>query len=298
LPQFDIAKDKMARTSPGVRRVAAILNFFADHPGQAFTLTDLVRALKLSRATCHALLMGLVEVGYLYRASDKNYVLGPALMNIARVAAEHASPAQAVLPEIRALADEFDASCSAFYRDRDDVVVLERASAGANVGWSAPPGARLKLRPPFGAIFYAWRPRAEAEAWLDASVPPPTPEQRADMLGGMQFARARGYVFGVQVHGYTGEQAPEAVFGGSQRELPVTIAAALERETTYMVAGLIAPVFDPRGEVAFVLSLTGVSGAAAGERVEHMGRRLREACDRITTFLGGRQPAPEAAPAA
>src|SRR6516165_4315853 len=122
--EFAIAKkEKMARSSPGVRRVAAILNFFADHPGQAFTLTDLVRALKLSRATCHALLTGLVEVGYLYRASDKNYVLGPALVNIARVAAEHASPAQAVLPEIRALADEFDASCSAFYRDRDDVVV-------------------------------------------------------------------------------------------------------------------------------------------------------------------------------
>jgi DNA-binding IclR family transcriptional regulator len=55
----------MSRSSPGVMRVAAILNFIADHPGQAFAMTDLVRALKLSRATCHALLTGLVEVGYL-----------------------------------------------------------------------------------------------------------------------------------------------------------------------------------------------------------------------------------------
>ena len=69
----------MSRSSPGVRRVAAILNFIADHPGQAFALTDLVRALKLSRATCHALLTGLVDVGYLFRTSDKTYVLGPAL---------------------------------------------------------------------------------------------------------------------------------------------------------------------------------------------------------------------------
>jgi DNA-binding IclR family transcriptional regulator len=273
--------------------VAAILNFFADHPGQAFTLTDLVRAVKLSRATCHALLMGLVEVGYLYRASDKNYVLGPALVNIARVAADHASPAQAVLPEIRALADEFSASCSAFYRERDDVVVMERASAGGNVGWSPPPGARLKLRPPFGAIFYAWRPRAEAEAWLDASVPPPTAEQRADMLGGMQFAREHGYVFGVRVHGYIGEEAAEVVFGGSQRELPVTIAPALERDTEYMLGGLIAPVFDARGQVAFVLSLMGLSPTATGAQIEQMGRRVREGCERITTFLGGRAPAPE-----
>eukprot|EP00456_Euglypha_rotunda_P003034 TRINITY_DN105420_c0_g2_i1.p2 TRINITY_DN105420_c0_g2~~TRINITY_DN105420_c0_g2_i1.p2 ORF type:complete len:111 (-),score=19.28 TRINITY_DN105420_c0_g2_i1:10-342(-) len=57
----------MARSSPGVKRIVSILNFFADHPEQAFTLTDLVRALKLSRATCHALLTGLVESGYLYR---------------------------------------------------------------------------------------------------------------------------------------------------------------------------------------------------------------------------------------
>src|ERR1700740_1652704 len=94
------ARGKMARSSPGVRRVAAILNFIADHPGQAFTLTDLIRALKFSRATCHALLTGLVEVVYLYRASDKQYVLGPALVAIGRNAVEHASPVQIVQPEM------------------------------------------------------------------------------------------------------------------------------------------------------------------------------------------------------
>ena len=73
----------MTRTSPGVKRIAAILDFLADHPTQSFALTDLVRALKLSRATCHALLTGLVDVGYLFRTSDKTYVLGPALATIA-----------------------------------------------------------------------------------------------------------------------------------------------------------------------------------------------------------------------
>jgi DNA-binding IclR family transcriptional regulator len=273
--------------------VAAILNFFADHPGQAFTLTDLVRALKLSRATCHALLTGLVEVGYLYRASDKNYVLGPALVNIARVAADHASPSQAVQPEIRALADEFDAFCSAFYRDRDDVVVMERATAGSNVGWSAPQGARLKLRAPFGATFYAWRPAEEAEAWLDASNPPPTPDQRAAMRGGMQFARQNGYLFSIHVHDYRGERAPEQVFGGTQSELPVTVAATLDRDKEYMLAGVMAPVFDQRGDVALAVSLMGLTGPTSGARIEEMGQRLREACQRITAFMGGRLPAPE-----
>src|ERR1700744_3126443 len=110
----------MSRSSPGVRRVAAILNFIADHPGQAFALTDLVRALKLSRATCHALLTGLVDVGYLYRTSDKNYMLGPSLASIGRIALQHASPLQVAQPEMRALADEFDVFCAAYFREGDD----------------------------------------------------------------------------------------------------------------------------------------------------------------------------------
>jgi DNA-binding IclR family transcriptional regulator len=272
--------------------VAAILDFFADHPGQAFTLTDLVRALKLSRATCHALLMGLVEVGYLYRASDKNYVLGPALVNIARVAAEHASPIQAVQPEIRAVADEFEAFCSAFYRDGDDVVVLDRAMAGSNMGWSAPRGSRLKLRPPFGAIFYAWRPADEVEAWLSRVVPPATAGQREAMALAMEFAREHRYLVNVRVRDDSSE-APERVFGG-QPELPVTVVAEVASDQQFPLAGVMAPVFDARGEVALVLTLMGLTGVASGEHAVAMGRRLRESAERITRFMGGREPAPPA----
>src|SRR5579862_1386791 len=106
----------MSRSSPAVQRIVAILNFFAEHPGQAFTLTDVIKALKLSRATCHALLTGLVEAGYLYRSSDKSYVLGPALAAIGRNANMHYSPLQVAQPEMRALADEYDVICLAVYR--------------------------------------------------------------------------------------------------------------------------------------------------------------------------------------
>lgn len=290
-----MAKGNMARSSPGVRRVAAILNFFADHPGQAFTLTDLVRALKLSRATCHALLTGLVEVGYLYRANDKNYVLGPALLNIARIAARNVSPVQVVQPEIRALADEFDAFCSAFYRDRDDVVVLERAASGAQLGWSAPPGTRFKLRAPFGAIFYAWSATGEGEAWLDTAQPPNTAEQRRAMLDGMAFAREHGYLFAVHNQSYRGGgESAEQVFSGSRTEFPVTVMSQLEAGQAYSLASVLVPVFDARGGVALVLGLMGVAAPVAGARIEQMGQRLRESADRITTFMAGRQPQPTA----
>ena len=282
----------MARSSPGVLRVASILNFIADHPEQAFTLTDLVRALKLSRATCHALLTGLVEVGYLYRASDKNYILGPALASIGRVAAQHTSPLQVAQPEMRALADEFDTICACFFRDGDDIVVRDRASSVSHVGWSVPAGTRLKLRPPFAAIFYAWSPPGAAEAWLDAYEPPPTAEHRAEMLEGMAFAKQHG--FQVQIRNPNASRqrdlSPEQTFGTQNLDFPVSVLTELQDEQSYRAVGIIAPVFDMRGEIAFVMGLTGFTQNMRGDEVRHASSRLRQACDRVTAFITGRRP--------
>lgn len=297
--RFEIAKENMTRSSPGVRRVAAILNFFAAHPDQSFTLTDLVRALKLSRATCHALLAGLVEAGYLYRASDKAYVLGPALAAIGRVANAHFSPLQAALPEMRALADEFDMVCSAVFREGNEVVVRDRAASRSHLGWSAPPGTRLPLRPPCGGIFLAWSAHAEAEAWLDQLIPRPQAEFRTKMHQGMAFARRHGFqvAFTVQEsiafapgRRFSGGSM-EWLFSESMTDQPVVLAEELlEDDTSYPPASLVAPVFDAQRQVAFVLSMTGFSGMAKGAEIAQIGKRLREACDRITTFIAGRLP--------
>jgi DNA-binding IclR family transcriptional regulator len=282
----------MARSSPGVRRVAAILNFIADHPGQSFSLTDLVRALRLSRATCHALLTGLVEVGYLYRASDKNYVLGPALASIGRVAAQHASPLQVARPEMRALADEFDAVCAAYFRERDDIVVRERAAPVSHVGYSVPAGTRLKLRPPFGAIFYAWGPEAEAAAWIDATEPTPTPDLHRQMREAMTFLREHGYSAYVRnpaAHGV--DRPPEQVFSEDAAIFPTSPLFALEDGARYPLVSIVAPVFELRGRIAFVLGLSGFPARPVdGATIRRLAARLTEACDRISHFITGRPP--------
>jgi DNA-binding IclR family transcriptional regulator len=155
----------MTRFSPAVTRTVAVLNFFAEHPDQSFTLTDIVKALRLSRATCHALLAALVDVGYLYRDSNKNHVLGPALASIGRIALEHFSPLQAARPEMRKLADEFDAVCSAIFRDRDEIVVRERAASASHIGWTtiSTPSRRTPLAPPLGNVFMAWTSAHEVD---------------------------------------------------------------------------------------------------------------------------------------
>lgn len=278
----------MARSSPGVQRVAAILNFIVDHPGQVFTLTDLVKALKLSRATCHALLTGLVDVGYLYRTSDKNYMLGPALASIGRVALQHASPLQVAQPEMRALADEFDIFCAAYFREGDEIVVRDRAASASHVGWSTPTGARLKLRAPFSSIYYAWRPEAEAKAWLDAAEPPATPEHRQSMLSGMEFLRTHGYSVHVRnPYAVQAERPAEQLFREESATFPVVLLPDIKDETQYSLASVIAPVFELRGQIAFVLGLSGFTEMTSGAEIIRIATRLTGACERISTFITG-----------
>jgi DNA-binding IclR family transcriptional regulator len=277
----------MARSSPGVLRVAAILNFIADHPGQAFTLTDLVKALKLSRATCHALLTGLVEVGYLYRATDKNYILGPALASIGRIASQHASPLQVALPEMRMLADEFDVICTAFFRERDEIVLRDRASSVSNVGFSIPVGTRLRLTPSLGAVFHAWLPDAEIQEWLDAYTPALTTDRRASVIEAMAFLREQGFQAHVRNPAHIDRPSGQPL-SGNDLAMPTLQLSALDKATLYPLDAILSPVFELRGQIAFALGLVGFNRAVSGEEIGRMGARLTEACDRVSVFITGR----------
>ncbi|MFT4027231.1 MAG: helix-turn-helix domain-containing protein [Novosphingobium sp.] len=274
----------MTRSSPGVRRVAAILNFMASHPGQAFALSDIVRALKLSRATCHALLTGLVEVGYLYRATDKTYVLGPSLAAIGRAAAEHSSPLQVAQPEMRQLADMFDVVCGAYFLEGDTLHLRDRASSLSHVGYPVPLGSRRPLRSAQAAAFFAHSP-VEAEAWLKRSEEP-SAERREAMLASMEFVRQHGFLVLVRKPG-----ADMAAALASEGLTPntddlVTPATDPIASQIYPVAGMMAPVPDAAGRASFCLLMAGFNSALSGKQIMEAGERLQAACQRIAQFSG------------
>jgi DNA-binding IclR family transcriptional regulator len=282
----------MSVSSPAVRRVVAVLNFFADHPGQAFTLTDLVRALRLSRATCHGLLAGLVEAGYLYRTSDKSYLLGPALVAIGEVAKANYSPLQAAQPEMRSLADEFDAICSITFRERREVVVRERAAAVSHLGYSVPRGTRLPLGVQFASLFFVWSTAAEIKTWLDDIDPAPTDEQSEDMRSGIAYLRDHGTLFGVRnLRSDIANQAPtepgaqDWLHGERYSNAPVRPVFAIDPDEQYPLGFVQAPVLDARRRVAFVIGLQGFNRLYSGDEVLRIGKRVREAADRIGTFI-------------
>ena len=51
-----------------------------------------------------------------------------------------------------------------------------------------------------------------------------------------------------------------------------------------------AAVFGVDGKVALALSLSGLARPTRGADVEAMGRRLRQACDRVSDYITGGQP--------
>lgn len=276
----------MSRSSPGVARVAAILNFIADHPGQAFALTDLVRALKLSRATCHALLTGLVDVGYLYRTTDKTYVLGPALASIGRTAAEHFSPLQVAQPEMRSLADEFDIVCGAYFLEGDTIHLRERAASLSHVGYPVPMGTRMPLRWIQAISFFA-RSQRDADAWIARANPAPGAEQLAQMHAAMAFVREHGFVPLLRRPGTTAAEEPAGIRAASE-DPPVVPATEFDDGRAYPLMALMAPIYDSRDRVTISLVMAGFHEAMTGAEIRAAGRRLAEASERISRFLAGR----------
>ncbi|MEE4450693.1 IclR family transcriptional regulator [Novosphingobium resinovorum] len=273
----------MSRSSPGVARVAAILNFIADHPGQAFALTDLVRALKLSRATCHALLTGLVDVGYLYRTTDKTYVLGPALASIGRTAAAHFSPLQVAQPEMRSLADEFDVVCGAYFLEGDVIHLRERAASLSHIGYPVPLGTRMPLRWIQAITFFA-RSARDADAWLGRADPPLGDEQLGLFRAGIAFVRTHGYLALLRRPG--SEEGEAGVRVGTE-DPPVLPLVEVDAARVHPLVALMAPIYDSRDRVVMVLVMAGFHGAMTGASVAEAGGRLAEACARISGFLAG-----------
>jgi DNA-binding IclR family transcriptional regulator len=275
----------MSRSSPGVRRIAAILNFIADHPGQAFALTDLVRALRLSRATCHALLTGLVDVGYLYRTSDKTYVLGPALAALGRTAAEHFSPLQVAQPEMRALADAFDVLCGAYFLEGDVVHLRDRAASVSHVGYPVPLGNRHDLRVTQAPVFFTGAPDA-AEAWFTRRYPMASADMRQAFARSMHFVVEHGFVIVVRRPEFAaGLPSAEEVIANDDWDLPVEALGEIDDTAAYPLAAIFAPVVDAQGRVSFVLGLVGFYAPVSGAAAMATGRRLRETCDRISAFI-------------
>ncbi|QZP09058.1 helix-turn-helix domain-containing protein [Caenibius sp. WL] len=275
----------MAQQSPPIARAVAVLNFLGGHTGQAFTLTEISKALRISSATCHNLLGALTESGYVYRTAAKTYVLGPAVCRLAEGALAPELLMQVVRPEMRQLADEFDVVCSVFFLDGEKVIVRERAVALSHVAWSAPGKPVLSLTAPLGNLFLAWD-EAQVDDWLNGANPALGAEARVVLRKSLEFVRQHRYAFGVRKVPLDGsERALELQAQVGKTDYALT---EIDPAADYNLAYVAAPVFRQPDQVAFGLSLVGFDKPLKGAAVAAMGAKLRTVCDRLGDFLAGR----------
>src|SRR5262245_59128199 len=113
-----------ATASPPTGRALAVIDLLAADPEREHSLGQIVAALGVSKATCHAIVTTMVERGYLVRSpGSKGYTLGPAVI-AAGNAAERANPAvQAARAAVPALARELGVECVASVHDPEFIVV-------------------------------------------------------------------------------------------------------------------------------------------------------------------------------
>lgn len=273
----------MARQTPALIRAASILNLIASRPGTSFTFSDILKASKINRGSLHTMLTTLVDIGYLHRSNEKTYALGPELIRIGHAARDTISPLQIAGSEMRALADRYDAVCSAIFKTSDEAIVRERAASSSHIEWGRSSSRRFAMDPPLGLALMAWLGPAEVKRWLDKIGPPGHPE-RERYVGAMRFPAEHGYACGVRKH----EPGPHHDLEQSLMRLEDTefVIYHLETERQYAMTFLAAPIFDRRGQLLFSLVLSGF-GTRSGAAVETLGQDLRASCDRITLAAGG-----------
>ena len=274
----------MSRQSPAVERIVAILNFFIEHSRAAFTLTQVAKSLRLSRATTLSILLGLVDAGYLYRRPDKSYVFGPVLQSLAAGASQPLAPLAVASQEMRALADELDIVASALVLEGDDVVVHERAASVSHLGASLSPLRRYPVHP-WGSAFLIPLSDGEIAEKLGRLKPPLPAQVRRNVRMGIEFARRHQFIAVLAAE----DEEPQP-----DLSLPTgRFVSHLDPDETYGLKFVVAPVLGLAGEAPFAISLFGFRRPMTGGQSMETGRRLLETCERISTFITARRLEPE-----
>jgi DNA-binding IclR family transcriptional regulator len=269
-----------------------VLNFFAAHPEQAFTLTDIVRSLGLNRATCHSLLAALVDEGYLYRDNAKAYRLGPALAALGEAAHRSFKPVAIARDGMRRLADERRAVCIGAARVGGEMVILERAAGAPELGHELYPGRRFPLRPPSGVSFIAWAPKTEVREWLDTCKPALSDENRTGWRATFERIRRQAFCFGV-ADPYE-DAWPETAVGAPPPLQPDHNPKAASAPPSPIISDqqvrlryVSAPVLDAAGEIIFSVALHGFTRLYSEAEIRELGRDLKVVADHVTLATGG-----------
>jgi len=287
--------------SASAERVVTVIDFLASRPGECFGLSELARALGMSKATAHGVCTTLTESGWLLRhPSDKTYTLGPAL-----IAAGHAAGARQLdlvdhaRPVMEELAARLSAQVVASSTVGDEMVLLATAGRPGPMWLAFTVGQRVPLAPPLGTVFLAWAGPDAVEEWLDRLGPAATEDDKDRLRSALGVIRRRGYALNLEA--VANLKLSRALSGRDSRRRALAVAVEdfaheeyllqeLEEGATYRLSQISAPVFGSDGSVALALTVVGLPEKLTGEEIPRFGDALVAGAERVTRSIHGSAP--------
>jgi DNA-binding IclR family transcriptional regulator len=281
-----------------------VLDHLAARPGAAFSVSELARELGMPRATCDAVLLALAERALVDRRDpDLRYSLGPALIGWGDAARAAGSLLARVAPVAEALARETSTCVALSTIEGDEQRVEHVIDHGPAFGLRARPGESVPFAAPFAAVFVAWAPRPEVDAWLDRAGDL-TPDERARYEVALAAVRRRGYSLAVanvrpdlQAILERLVDRPDAEQDLRERDAVIReithseyLPVALDPDRPQRVNQLSAPVFDAAGRVVIQVMVLGPTYDLTRSEIDALAERLVHAAARATERIGGRRP--------
>jgi DNA-binding IclR family transcriptional regulator len=298
----------MGAESPPTDRVVSILNALADEPDRPLTVSELAKLLRLSTATCHAIVGRLTASGYLLPTGgrSKRYALGPQVMAIGRAAQRSLVPSTTASASLQELSDEVGYPCSIRTKVQHVVLVVERAGEPEIAGKDL--GERYTFAPPVGTSFVLWGTEEIKQEWI-AQAPFPLPPEEDEQLAIIAASSVRrGYAVHRlvsetrrQLHlalaGSSGDDLADEPLSGLLAELLKTawtgaiLLDGLDAKASLPIAAVSAPVYDADGLARWIVEVH-VNDELSVRSAERIGRELAKAANDITASIGGRGAPP------
>lgn len=243
-----------------VTRVATVLRIVSERSPRGVTTSELAELARLTRPTAHRLLASLTAEGFVdHDDLLGRWVLGPELYLIGSVAAARYDITHVAAASVRSLAQETGESAFLSARRGDETVCLLREEGSFPLrSFVLYEGVRFPLGvASAGMAIIAFLSDGEIASYLDAhdlEAERGALHSRRGILQRIEQTRLTGWALN-----------PGLILEGSW--------------------GMAATVFNPAGEPAWALSITGVQSRFAPERREELGRLLLEQAHIVTQRL-------------
>lgn len=232
---------------------------------EGLTLSDLARALDMSKGSMHGLLKTLESSRAIERSEERRYVLGPRIYDLAEAYVQHNGLRRFALPAMRRLANITSETVCLGQIEHQWVRILEHAEGrneSPSLHISAPRGTRVHvLAGATGRVLLSSWPMAQRKAFLRAHPLPHFTER--------SITDPEKFLLAVEETARTG-------IGVDHEEYLTGVNA------------VAAPIYSPEGSLLALLWIVGFASRFKDDHLVHAIECLRTEASTISQLLAGR----------